>query len=170
MTDAEVLQRAMGILSRRIAVGYDMRSQHDLITHAAIRLYGERREVFLAYWLDGDKRLIDVEEIAIGSAEAAKFSLSHTLRRAVASNAQFCAFFHNHPNGDPTASKADRQSAERTMHLLAHAGIFVLGSYVIGGEEVEEIITGERCAIVLEDDPSTAPRCHKCNALLEETV
>ena len=147
--------------------------QRAAIIDAALRLHDREVETLLAYWLDAGWRLLQVDEIAVGSEREAAFSLRYLARCAIATDARAAIVVHNHPNGDPTPSDADRHAADRTDAYLSFIGVPVLGHHVVARGGFGCIRTGvvERFeTMAAESTPVPDSRCPQCNQLLEETT
>lgn len=155
----------------------DYSDPRRVIAHALLRLHRSTTEIMLGYWLDPAGRLIDVEEVGIGSAHQISLSRYHLARRAVANEAHYAVFAHCHPEVEPTPSQADRDSADVIDRQLGTIGCLVLGHYVIARAGVADIRSGQ--VVRLADiDPACSPaaqeqttlRCRHCGGdiILEE--
>jgi len=145
-----------------------------IVIHALLRLHNERVEHLLAYWLDGDMRLLAVEALAIGAETEASFSTAHVARRSLASGATYCALVHNHPqSNDPSPSDQDVDAASRIDRSLAAIGVMCVGHYVVTLRGVGDVRT--RAVTLFETPPKgsidcEASYCPHCSGKLEATT
>jgi DNA repair protein RadC len=167
VTDQEIIDRAMRILHDRATVGIDLRDPHDLVRHAALRLEDETREILLGYWLDRNDRLIGIDEIAAGAEASINFSLFDLARKAVAAKATGAFLVHNHPNQNADPSEKDKATAQRVNVYLAQLAVLTLGHFAVTRTAATNILTGDRATFVRKSVDADAPRCPKCNYILE---
>jgi DNA repair protein RadC len=136
------------------------------VTDAAMRLHDSDVELMLVYWLDGKRRLIQVDEVARGGETEATVSSRHIARRAALVNADSAVVVHNHPtSGDPTPSDADRECAQRIDQRLSALGVLVIGHHVVARGGFADIRTGHiaRFDELAERSTPTEHRCPTCS-------
>jgi DNA repair protein RadC len=78
-----------------------------MVARAAIG--DEITECVLAIFLDARNRVTGYIEVARGTLNAARMSPRDVLLPALLANAQSVVLAHNHPSGDATPSRADRE-------------------------------------------------------------
>ncbi len=100
--------------------------------HFAPRLRDERRELFLAAYLDVRRRLIGEEVISCGSLVASIVHPREVFRPAVRLAAASVIAVHNHPSGDPAPSAEDWAVTDRLRRSGETLGIELLDHVVIG--------------------------------------
>ena len=143
--------------------------QRAVILDAYLRLRGLEVEKLIAYWLDVRWCLISVEEVSMGSASAAYVSRRYLARQALLAGASAVVLIHNHPNGDPAPSDADREAAEAFNAYLSFIGVPVIGHWVVAGENFSEIHNGVIKRISDIADRPTFPseqRCPNCGVMV----
>ena len=97
-------------------------------------IQNEQKEHFLCLYLNARNQVIHKEVISIGNLSSSivhpreVFAVALTLNRGVASIV--CA--HNHPSGDPTASKDDLELTRRLVKAGQVMGIEVMDHIIIG--------------------------------------
>jgi len=167
--DDELIASSLAVLREALARPRLAPSFHDpkmVVVHAALRQLNERREVYLAYWMGPDYRLIDIDEIAIGTDETVSFSMSFVVRRAVQLEARYVALVHNHPNGDPRPSKRDKESVPMMDGRLSVVG--VMAWHLIVADRgycdirTEEVTYFPTLAEVDASAPNPVVRCPYC--------
>ena len=105
-----------------------------LCDYCAALLMGEPYERLYVLALDDEGKLLASTQISAGDeGETAVYPrlIVAALLRAKASQAVLC---HNHPAGDPTPSKADRQMTEALKQLLAPLHIALYDHVVVGAQ------------------------------------
>lgn len=102
----------------------------------AAELRGERREVFMALFLDSQHRLIRSEALFYGTIDAAAVYPREIVRRALELHAAALIVAHNHPSGIAEPSDADRRITRRIQDAAALVDIRLLDHCVVAGSEV----------------------------------
>src|SRR5439155_20269789 len=83
----------------------------------------DAREHFIAFYLNNQNRLVAAHEVSVGTLNAALVHPREVLGpalRLLGVNALVVA--HNHPSGDPTASREDREITARLAEAARGAG------------------------------------------------
>jgi DNA repair protein RadC len=124
----EVGRRLAG---RRLRVGEPLRSPEDVYRHFHPRLRDAAHERFLVVLLDGRHR---VQREVLASQGTLTASLVHpreVFRPALQEGAAAVVVVHNHPSGDPTPSREDREVTRRLARAGALLGIPLLDHVVV---------------------------------------
>lgn len=95
-------------------------------------LRDSRKELFLTLLLDGKNRIMRKVEISIGSLNQSIVHPREVFAPAVRESAAAVIFIHNHPTGDPTPSREDREITRRLKEAGEILGIRVLDHIIIG--------------------------------------
>lgn len=90
----------------------------------------DAREHFVAIYLDGRHRPIAHSVVGIGTATSALVHPREVFQPGVIAGAVAVIVLHNHPSGEPSPSKEDREIAERLRKAGEILGIRVLDSVV----------------------------------------
>ncbi|HWI65319.1 MAG TPA: DNA repair protein RadC [Symbiobacteriaceae bacterium] len=110
----------------------------DLNNPGAVYRYLEPRfsqleqEQFLAVLLTAKNQLICVEEITVGTQTSTLVHPREIFKAAIRRSAHAIILAHNHPSGDPTPSREDREVTRRMIEAGRVIGIEVLDHLVIG--------------------------------------
>ncbi len=128
---------AAGELARRIAseamvAGAQVNSPSAVYRHFAPLLSDEKREMFHAVLLDSKNRLVLDLRISVGSLGASLVHPREAFRPAVREAAAAVIFLHNHPSGDPSPSREDREVTRRLQRAGELLGIPVLDHVIVG--------------------------------------
>ena len=99
---------------------------------ASLRLSGLSHEVFAAFFLDTQHRLIQFQELFSGTIDGADVYPREVAKQALKLNAAAVIFAHNHPSGCNTPSQADHQLTRTLVDSLDLLGIRVLDHLVVG--------------------------------------
>ena len=92
------------------------------------------RERFLTLLLDGRHKVLGLEEVSVGTATASLVHPREVFKGAILANAVAFILVHNHPSGDPSPSREDRDVTERLKKASELMGIKLLDHIVFGKE------------------------------------
>lgn len=101
----------------------------DFLT-AQLRAY--KHEVFACLFLDNQHRIIEFEELFLGTIDGAAIYPREVAKKALSHNAAAVILAHNHPSGVTSPSQADKQITQKLKQALALLDIRVLDHFVIG--------------------------------------
>ncbi len=123
-------------LGRRVAAhtlrpGDAVRGPSDLYRHFAARLRDARHEQFLVVLLDGRHRVMRTETVSRGTLTASLVHPREVFRPAIREAAAAIALVHNHPSGDPTPSREDREITARLARAGELLGIRIVDHVVV---------------------------------------
>ncbi len=90
------------------------------------------REVFYSLHLDSKYNLVSCEEVSRGTLTCSLVHPREVYKGAILSSAAGIIVAHNHPSGDPTPSKEDRDVTRRLYQAGELLGIPLLDSVIIG--------------------------------------
>ena len=93
---------------------------------------GYDRERAMILHLSTKNQVLAVENISIGSLNAAIIHPRESIKGAVINSAANIIFLHNHPSGDPAPSIEDRAINKRLQEAFNIVGIDMLDSIIIG--------------------------------------
>ncbi len=99
---------------------------------AVLRLSGLQHEVFAAFFLDTQHRLIQFQELFIGTIDGADVYPREVAKQALKLNAAAVIFAHNHPSGCHQPSQADHQLTRTLIDALDLLGVRVLDHLIVG--------------------------------------
>ncbi len=92
---------------------------------------GDAREHFVVLMLDGRHRPIAYQVVSVGTATASLVHPREVFQAAVGIGAVAVIVAHNHPSGDPSPSREDREVTERLIQAGKVLGISLLDSVVV---------------------------------------
>jgi len=92
----------------------------------------ETKEYFITLHLDGKNRIVCMEEVSVGSLNQSIVHPREVFKTALLSSAAAIVLIHNHPSGDPSPSREDREITRRLKEAGDLLGIRVLDHIIIG--------------------------------------
>ncbi len=99
-----------------------------------MRDYG--KEVFACLFLDTKNRVIEFEELFVGSLHSAEVHPREVVKQALKHNANAVILAHNHPSGDSKPSPSDIKITDTLCDALSLMDIKVLDHLIIGDDVV----------------------------------
>ncbi len=94
----------------------------------------DAREHFLAIYLDGRHQALAYRIVSVGTATASLVHPREVFQPAVLLGACAIVLGHNHPSGDPTPSREDREVTDRLSEAGKLLGITLLDHVVFTRE------------------------------------
>lgn len=119
------------VASHTLRPGEPLRGPDDLYRHFRARLRDARHEHFLVVLLDGRHRVLRTESVSRGTLTASLVHPREVFRPAIREAAAAVVLVHNHPSGDPTPSREDREITTRLARAGEILGIRVLDHVVV---------------------------------------
>ena len=108
----------------------------DKLTEYGTALFeGMTCESVYVLLLDSQLRMVDTVCLADGSGSDAEVRLGGIAACPVSERCVAAVVYHNHPDGNPNVSEADRDFAARTAELFAMQGIEVIEHIVVTGKK-----------------------------------
>ena len=104
--------------------------------YAALHLGGRAQEVFAVLFLDGQHRLLHLQEMFYGTHTQTSVSPRDVVRQALAHNAGAVVLAHNHPSGVAEPSRADEFLTQTLKNALKLVDVRVLDHIVVGQGQV----------------------------------
>ena len=127
-------------VGRRLAAGAisgrDLLNEPSLVKDYLRRARGDgTQERTGALFLNARNRLLqDDPEIYRGTLDRAVVEPREILKRALLANAAGVILYHNHPSGDPSPSREDREFTRRLAAAADSVGLRLLDHVVVGRE------------------------------------
>lgn len=104
----------------------------QIFNHFHYRFRDRKKEYFLILLLDGKNRIIREEQVSEGSLNQSIVHPREVFKPAVKESAAAVILIHNHPSGDPSPSREDREITRRLKEGGDLLGIRVLDHIIIG--------------------------------------
>jgi DNA repair protein RadC len=93
-------------------------SSQAVYDYLCLSMRGLEVEVFKVLYLNSQNRLLDEEDVSKGTVNMTAVFTREVIKKAIQNQATALIFAHNHPSGNPSPSKQDR---EITRELIAAA-------------------------------------------------
>jgi len=129
------LQLGKKLSADRLLIGSDrFTSPAQVFNHYRHIMRDRRKEYFLTLLLDGKNRIVREVQVSEGSLNQSIVHPREVFNPAVRDSAAAMILLHNHPSGDPTPSREDREITRRLREAGELLGIKVLDHIIIGDE------------------------------------
>lgn len=132
MTENQVLEKAAEILACKYVREGAFTSSQATREFLRFKLGNYEREVFAVMLLDSQHKLIDYQELFIGSINSANIYTREVVKAVLQENAAAVIFAHNHPSGISEPSMADKHITKRLQDALALIDVTVLDHVIVG--------------------------------------
>ena len=116
----------------RLVNGERFTSPEQVYRHFHYSFRDRRKEYFITLLLDGKNRIIREVRISEGSLNQSIVHPREVFSPAVRDSAAAIILVHNHPSGDPTPSREDREITRRLKEAGELMGVAVLDHIIIG--------------------------------------
>lgn len=93
------------------------------------------REQFAVACVNAKNEVNSIEIVSTGTLSSALVHPRETFKAAILSNAHAVILCHNHPSGDPSPSREDREITRRLVEAGKLLGIEVLDHVIIGDQQ-----------------------------------
>ncbi|MFZ5824262.1 MAG: RadC family protein [Bacillota bacterium] len=110
----------------------DLNNPRAVFEYLAPRMTHLNREQFHVLLLTAKNQVIEVECVSEGTLTASLVHPREIFKSAIRRSAHAVILAHNHPSGDPTPSREDREVTTRLVQAGKLIGIEVLDHLVIG--------------------------------------
>jgi DNA repair protein RadC len=135
-TKASSLVAAFELGRRTAAVDHEppvLRCPEDVACIARQELTGARRERVLVLVCDTSNRVRQRVIVSEGSIGRSLMPVREVLNAVLRHDGRAFAIAHNHPDGDPEPSNADRRATDALKEAAAVVGLRFLGHVVVAG-------------------------------------
>lgn len=133
---AAVMEMARRALAQQVRTAPVFDSPARVKDYVALHLGGRSQEVFAVLFLDGQHRLIVLQELFHGTLTQTSVYPREVVKAALAHNAAAVILAHNHPSGVAEPSRADESLTQVLRDALALVDVRVLDHLVVGRGQV----------------------------------
>jgi len=120
------------VLKQRIVGRPIYRSTQEFFDYLYYSMRGLKNEVFKVIYLNSRNQIIETLDLFKGTLNSIPISPREIVESAVRYRAVSMIFAHNHPSGDPTPSKSDKQLTRDLVFIGGVLQIKVLDHIIIG--------------------------------------
>ena len=121
---------AVRYVGRSVRIGSAIRRPTEVAEFMRRVVRDDAREHFVALYLDGRHRPIAHQVVSVGTASSSLVHPREVFQPAILVGACAAIVGHNHPSGDPTPSREDRDVTRRLAQAGALLGVPLLDSVV----------------------------------------
>ncbi len=121
------------ILKRKIVEQSFYKSSEEVFDYLYYSMRDLKKEVLKAIYLNSRNQIIDTVDLFEGTLESIPIRPREIVEGAITNGAAAIIFVHNHPSGDPSPSKSDKQFTRDLVFVGEIIQIKVLDHIIIGG-------------------------------------
>jgi len=107
-------------------------SSQEIFDYLDYSMRDIKKEVFKVIYLNSQNQIIDTADLFEGTIETIPIHPREIVEAAIKRGAVHLIFAHNHPSGDPTPSKSDKQLTRDLVFIGSVMQIKVLDHIIIG--------------------------------------
>ncbi len=93
-----------------------------------------KKEVFKVLYLNSQNQIIETADLSTGTVNSSSVSPRAVMESAIRNNTVSLIFVHNHPSGDPSPSKNDKDLTRDLVYAGSIMRIGVLDHIIIGND------------------------------------
>ena len=121
------------ILKKKIVKQPFYQSSQEVFDYLYYSMRDLRKEMFKAIYLNSRNQIIDTEDLFEGTLESIPIRPREIVEKAIKHGSTAVIFVHNHPSGDTTPSRGDKQITRDLVFIGNIIQIKVLDHIIIGG-------------------------------------
>lgn len=134
--DDHVIAQALKILEGRMREpGQALCNPEHVKDYLRLKIGDKEREVFAVVFLDVMHRVIECQEMFMGTLTQTSVYPREVAREALLLGASAVILSHNHPSGSPTPSRADEALTQTLKTTLALIDVRVLDHVIVTASE-----------------------------------
>jgi DNA repair protein RadC len=107
----------------------------EIVKYCQLSMSGLKEEQFRVIFLDAQNQVVEMETLHVGTINKTVVYPRKVIERALANNAAGMIFVHNHPNGSPQPSAADKEVTNMLAAAASSVNIEVHDHLIIGRTE-----------------------------------
>lgn len=123
------------LCSSPLKAGQRFSNSRDLFLRYRAQFFAATREHFMSLHLNSKNQLIREVLVSIGSLSTSVVHPREVFAPAVRDSAAAMIFLHNHPSGDPSPSREDRECTQRLCRAGKILGLRILDHIILGHED-----------------------------------
>jgi len=120
------------VLKQKILEKPVYKSPQEILDYLFYSMRDLKKEVFKVVYLNNRNQIIDTIDLFKGTLDSIPIRPREIVDSAIKHNASTLIFVHNHPTGDPTPSKTDKQLTRDLVFVGMILQIKVLDHIIIG--------------------------------------
>lgn len=139
ITERQVLALATRIIERRLVAGAAITSPADARLFARLKFAEFESEKFGILFLNSKHQMISFQILFHGTIDSAAIHPREVVKAALKVNSAAVIFIHNHPSGNPAASRADIEITKTLKAALCLINVRLLDHLIVGANAVESM-------------------------------
>ncbi|MBI2860015.1 MAG: DNA repair protein RadC [Chloroflexi bacterium] len=124
----------MEVLKQKIVARPVYQSSREIFDYLNYSMRDLKREVLKVIYLDHRNHIIDTTDLSEGNRRSTVVDPREVVDNAMKRDVSAMILVHNHPSGDPTASRSDKQQTRDMVYVGMILKIKVLDHIIIGGD------------------------------------
>jgi DNA repair protein RadC len=120
------------VLKQRIMARTIYQSSREVFDYLYYSMRDLKKEIFKVIYLNNRSQIIDIADLFEGSVDNVPIHPREIVESTLAQGATALIFVHNHPTGDPTPSRSDKQITRDLVFVGNILQIKVLDHIIIG--------------------------------------
>ncbi len=120
------------VLKQKIVEQPVYKSSKEILNYLSYSMRDLQREIFKVVYLNNRNQIIDAADLFEGTLDGIPIRPREIVESAMKHAATGLIFAHNHPSGDPTPSKSDKQLTRDLIFIGMILQIKVLDHIIIG--------------------------------------
>jgi len=120
------------VLKQKIIEQSIYKSSKEFFEYLSYSMRDLEKEIFKVIYLNNRNQIIDAADLFEGTLEGIPIRPREIVESAIKHKATALIFAHNHPSGDPTPSKSDKQLTRDLVFIGMILQIRVLDHIIIG--------------------------------------
>ena len=120
------------VLKKKIMERPIYQTSREVFDYISYSMRDLKREVFKVIYLNGQNQIIDTADLFEGTLESNPIRPREIVESAIEHNATALIVAHNHPSGDPTPSKGDKQFTRDLVFIGMLLPFRVLDHIIVG--------------------------------------
>ncbi len=121
------------VLKEKIMEQPIYKSSKEVFDYLSYSMRDLEKEVFKVIYLNSQNQIIDTVDLFEGTLDSIPIRPREIVESAIKHNATALIMAHNHPSGDPTPSRSDKQLTRDLVFIGMLLPIRVLDHIIIGG-------------------------------------
>jgi DNA repair protein RadC len=122
------------VLKQKLIAQPIYQSSKEIFDYLYYSMRDLKKEIFKVIYLNNRNQIIDTADLFQGTLETIPICPREIVESAIKNGAAGLVFVHNHPTGDPKASKSDKQLTRDMVFIGMILQIKVLDHIIIGGD------------------------------------
>ncbi len=122
----------MKVLQEKIREKSIYDSPQDIFDYLYFSMHGLKKEVCKAIHLNAKNQIIDIIDLFEGTSNRIAIRARDVIESAIENNTRYLIFVHNHPSGDPTPGRTDKQLTRDLVYIGNILQVGVLDHIIIG--------------------------------------